>query len=318
MPISDTCIYLEAAAGDGGNHTVPQWWLSSDIQLSAPLSGPDKADPAPAANKVRVRVHQKTACTLPAEVGVVKIDVYVCVPTPSGPPPPNSANTTKISNAAGRPNVTVDPASLNPAGIFTEFDWTLKSTAAELPGHKCLVTRTYPDTDTPDPNTFGTPPFDQHVAQRNICIVPCESPCGLDLQVFTLNLEEPERVTLWATADLKPTRRVLAVVLPLLRQTKGFERLATSLPPPFAIELRDVPNVEVRDYTRERGKNLYGRRRNPNFALQLQLEPRHIVEGRFVTDLEGVKPGEAFIYHLTHVGPRRRVQNGLTVVMVRV
>jgi len=42
----DTCFYMEAVSGDGGTHDpAGTWWLSPDIQLTGPVSGPDNADP---------------------------------------------------------------------------------------------------------------------------------------------------------------------------------------------------------------------------------------------------------------------------------
>lgn len=43
---NDTCIFVEAISGDGGVHNPNDtWWLSPDISLVGPISGPDKADP---------------------------------------------------------------------------------------------------------------------------------------------------------------------------------------------------------------------------------------------------------------------------------
>ena len=56
----DTCIYMEAVAGDGGVHNSSGvWWLSPDIQLVGPTSGPDKADPG-VVNPVTVTARRKS------------------------------------------------------------------------------------------------------------------------------------------------------------------------------------------------------------------------------------------------------------------
>ena len=41
----DTCIFVEAIAGDGGAHHANEaWWLSPDVALTGPEAGPDNAD----------------------------------------------------------------------------------------------------------------------------------------------------------------------------------------------------------------------------------------------------------------------------------
>ncbi|HYY57984.1 MAG TPA: hypothetical protein VE842_11680, partial [Pyrinomonadaceae bacterium] len=60
--IADNCFYMEAVTGDGGVHNSSGvWWLSPDIQLVGPTSGPDKADPG-VVNTIGVRWHQKENC----------------------------------------------------------------------------------------------------------------------------------------------------------------------------------------------------------------------------------------------------------------
>jgi len=55
----DTCFYMEAVTGDGGTHDPrAHWWLSPDIQLTGPVSGPDNADPGQT-NPVVVKFHRK-------------------------------------------------------------------------------------------------------------------------------------------------------------------------------------------------------------------------------------------------------------------
>src|SRR5205823_2289778 len=102
----ETCIYLEAIAGDGGVHnSAGTWWLSPDVELNPPGSGLP-ADQAVVGqnNTVNVRVHKKNNCALPDTTGVGLIDLYVCDPSVVVPRPNDPAHATKITNTAGRPN----------------------------------------------------------------------------------------------------------------------------------------------------------------------------------------------------------------------
>jgi hypothetical protein len=66
---------------------------------------------------------------------------------------------------------------------------------------------------------------------------------------------------------------------------------------------------------------------NPNVMLtgpmsdpyKADAPPAHNqpVEVRFTTDLEDVEPGQAHVFHLTHVDRRRRVRGGLTLLALR-
>ena len=74
---ADTCIFMEAVSGDGGTHNSGgAWWLSPDIQLNGPASGPDKADPG-VANPVDVTLHNKGGdCKLPPGTESVTIELW--------------------------------------------------------------------------------------------------------------------------------------------------------------------------------------------------------------------------------------------------
>lgn len=98
---NDTCYYLEAVAGDGGNHTAAVWWLSPDIILNG---GTDQATVS-GSNTVDIRGHCGPSGGIVSDAPPpVAVDVYVGDPslvmTPSG-------NTTKITNATGRPAVMI-------------------------------------------------------------------------------------------------------------------------------------------------------------------------------------------------------------------
>ena len=62
-PAGDTCIFMDAIPGDGGaHHANDLWWLSPDIELTGPVSGPDNAD-AGQVNPTIVRFHRKAAAS---------------------------------------------------------------------------------------------------------------------------------------------------------------------------------------------------------------------------------------------------------------
>src|SRR2546423_4839975 len=138
------------------------------------------------------------------------------------------------------------------ASATQEFDWTppdgLPADNPQSSGHKCLIARAYPDSLTPSAKKFFVP-GDPHVAQHNICIVPCggpgaarrPGPCGLRVATVNINARKSEKVTLRAVVDLKPNKFVRKVVLQRLEKTKGFRRLATTAPRGFKFELSDFP-----------------------------------------------------------------------------
>jgi hypothetical protein len=180
-----------------------------------------------------------------------------------------------------------------------------------------LVARVYPDTDSAPSGTFDLP-NDQHVAQHNICIIPCGSPCGQDVQTRNLNRKTTEKVLIRAVADIEPNAHVLKSVRPLLRAAKGFKRLNTARPPRFRLEFKNLSEVEYRDNTgKPSPKGNYGRLKVPNFEARLTLKPSKAIKFRFMTDLHEANVGDAFIFHLTHIASNGDVQGGLTIVAVR-
>jgi hypothetical protein len=310
MAINDTCVFLEAETGDGGVHTTPTWWLSPDLVVA----GPDalgRATPG-VPNTVNVRVHKKNNCTINGDT--VLVDVYVGNPALAMTP---GSNTTKITNAAGRPPGFVAPASLSVSGTVVPITWNLGTTAPEAPGHKCLIARCYPDSDTPPAGTFNLP-TDQHVVQHNICIIPCESPCDLEVTTTNLNREKQETVRIRAVADIAPSKHVLASVRPLLRRVKDFKRLRTQKIPKFWLQFRKSVEVRVADFVRgPSAKGYYGRLRVPNYTAQLEMKPKQRMKFMFMADMEEANFGEACIFHLTHSGANNRVLGGLTIITVR-
>jgi hypothetical protein len=201
------------------------------------------------------------------------------------------------------------------------FPWTVPAsgTGPESPGHKCLIGLVYPSGTglTPDPINFY-PSDDAHYAQKNLCIVTCSSPCGQNVQTISPNREKVETTIIRAVADPKPSKQVLAAILPALKEFKGFKRLSPNLPPPFRLMLEGFHDVHIAEncFLRPRVKT-FGGMRFPNVVATIQLKPKQPLHFRITTDLEKVPLGDAFIIHLTHES-REQVRGGLTVVFVKV
>lgn len=319
----DSCFYMEAVAGDGGTHNSNGvWWLSPDIKLTGPTSGPDKADPGQS-NTVDVTFHRKAADSNCVTSGDESANVELWVGNPSlAMSPNNNASTRKID---------LSPSILPAEGasVTHTVNWTppsgVPATDPESPGHKCLIARCYPSSLTPSANNFFVPD-DPHVAQRNICIVPCGGPgaarlprpCGFNVTTANLNLKESEKVTLRAVADLRPDKFVRDVVMESLRGTPGFKRLATVRPRGFKFELPDFPDARVNDQTKPGclGSLFSGAR--PAYEAIVELEANQLTNFTFVADISRAGFGVAHIFHLTQIGADQRVQGGLTIVMMSV
>jgi hypothetical protein len=321
----DTCIYMEAVAGDGGVHNGSGvWWLSPDIQLTGPTSGPDKADPG-AVNPVTVTARRKSDdsnCILPPATESITIQLWVG--NPSLAMAPNNPDSTTLIDSIGI-------QLIGPGTSYNQvFNWTpptgLPPNDPQSPGHKCLIARSYPDPLTPSATSFYVPD-DQHVAQRNICIVPCggpgaarrPGPCGLDVTTLNVNPERAEAVTLRAVADLHPDKHVQRVVLEHLNGTPGFKRIATAPPVGFEFQLDDFPDAKISDRTRSGclGR-LIAPHHRPTYEAQIRFEPKQSTRFTFSADMSRASFGDAYIFHLTQVGADGRDQGGLTVVTVAV
>jgi hypothetical protein len=327
---ADTCFFIEAVAGDGGAHNAGGvWWLSPDIKLVGPTSGPDKADPGQQ-NTVTVQFHRKTAasgCSSPFDENT---DVELWVGNPSLAMAPNNPASTFNVQKIGVP--TPPEGSTTPVVI----DWTppqgLPADDPQSHGHKCLIARCYPESLIPDDKSFHVPD-DQHVAQHNICIVPCDAPgqkkkhrgaCGLRVTTLNLNEVEAEEVTLHAVTDLRPDEFVRRVVLSRLEKTPGFRRLAVRQPRGFRFEFADFPVAESKELWRPAGclpallgiSRPLGASSPPSIEVKLNLRPGQFIHFHFSADLTGAALGDAYIFHLTQTGADGRPQGGLTVVML--
>lgn len=307
----DSCFYMEAVSGDGGTHDpAGTWWLSPDIQLTGPVSGPDNADPGQT-NPVVVKFHRKSANTNCNTTGDESITVQLWVGNPSlAMAPNNQASTFMIANI-GSPM----PA---PGATGTQaVDWSVPSGLPadnpQAPGHKCLIARCFPDSLSPSNSNFFLPD-DPHLAQHNICIVPCPEKKlvhhQLHFKVSTLNPgSKEERARLRAVLDLKPKEFVARTVLTRLKKVNGFHQLATAAPAQgFRFDLSAFSPSNIHD-------NSHGGPQ-PNFAAEATLT-NHVVHLDFIADLTGTQAGDAFIYHLTQTDTAGHPQGGLTLVLVK-
>jgi hypothetical protein len=313
----DTCLFVEAVSGDGGVHNGNGvWWLSPDVTLTGATSGPDKADPGQH-NTVQVTFHRKGAASNCQTRFSESVTVEVWVGNPSLVMTPNNpASTTRIEWIGS-------PMPAEGTNGVQMVDWVpltgLPPTDPQSAGHKCLIARCYPDALTPSSAAFFAPD-DPHVAQHNICIVPCggpgaaarPGPCSFLLSTVNPNLKQADTVIVRAIADLKPIKFVRDVVLSRLKGVTGFRRLATIPPAGFRLQSPAWRGAEVTDRSRTRGK------RAPSYEARVKLARGRFVTFTFHADLSKGKLGDAYIFHLTQTGSDRRPQGGLTLVMVAV
>lgn len=303
MPIPDSCYYLETVAGDGGNHTAAVFWLSPDIILNGGTDQANQTGP----NTVDVNVHSQP-CENIANDDDFTVDVYVG--DPSLVMTPN--NTTKLTNAVGRPAVAIAPPSLG--STLVSFNWINGGTADETPGHKCL-TAVLSDF-MPSPNSFGIP-TEPHSAQRNITILANKPPHSVDVNTINENRTARETVTVRAIADTEPAEHVLQAARNVLKGVRDFKRFSTTNLPRFRMEFEGFPDARVLNNTgRPSAKGTYGSLRVPNCETRFEMEPGQRTKFKFQVDLEEANYGDAFIFHLMHVDAKERVRGGLTVVGV--
>lgn len=323
---ADTCIFMEASQGDGGVHnTNDPWWLSPDIKLTGPISGLDKADPGHN-NTVEVQFHRKPASRKPCHLppGTESISAEFWVGNPSLAMTPDNPASAKRIDSIG----SLIPA--DGASVTKTFVWNppagLDPTDPQSSGHKCLIARCFPDPLIPSATSFFVPD-DPHVAQHNICIVPCggpgaakhPGPCGFEVATVNPNKAHEQLATLRAVVDLNPSRFVQKVVLQRLKSAHGFTRLATKPPRGFKFELRDFPDAHVTDHSKlGMFGTLFGGKDRRSYDAVIQFKPGQLTRFKFMADLTGAQFGDAYIFHLRQIGPGQRDQGGLTIVMVAV
>lgn len=319
---ADTCTYIEAVEGDGGAHSAAGvWWLSPDIKLNGP-GGPDKAEPGHL-NVIEVFAHTKAGeCQMPFATESITVEVWAGNPS-LVMAPDNPASAVRIGGLGMPP-----PSPGTAASV--QIDWTppagLPPEDPQGSGHKCIVARCFAEPLVPSADDFYVPE-DQHVAQRNICVVPCGAPgaakvpgpCGLDITTVNPSRGGREEVTIRAEFDARPSKHVRNVVLESLGRTPGFTRIAAEPPRAFRFRLPDFPKAEYSGAGRGGCLGmLLGMRGAPVFEARVPMEPAQFTRFNFTADLTGAALGEAHVFHLTHVGEDGRVRGGLTAVMLAV
>jgi hypothetical protein len=322
----DTCIFMEAISGDGGAHDPNDvWWLSPDINLTGPVSGPENAD-AGQVNPVHVKFHRKSAdsqCHFPGDESIT-VELWVANPSlVMAPRPAGSAARIGFIGSALPPEG---------GGGTQQIDWTppsgLPPDDPQGSGHKCLVARCYPSSGAASGASFFVP-GDQHVAQHNICILPCPpaaiSPQGIcTFKVSTLNPTlalsplQSQEVKLRAVLDLEPNEFVGRTVLRRLQRLTGFQHLRTSpLTGGFRFDLSGFQVSHVVDHSHPGSLNFPPPPANPSFEARIALALRHVTPITFLASLNGTQPGEACVFHLAQTSVDDHPQGGLTLVMVR-
>jgi len=315
---TDGCIFMEAISGDGGNHDAGNaWWLSPDIKLVGPVSGPDNAD-AGQINPVRVRFHRKPDGSNCHFLGDEAVSVELWVANPSLVMAPRSHGSARRVGFIGSPMP--DPGA---TGI-QQIDWDVPASAPvgdpESPGHKCLIARVYSSSASPSNVAFFLP-GDQHVVQHNLCIVPTTI-AAFKFMVNTVNPStlpssplQPARVKLRAILDLHPNKVVLGAIKRGLQSIAGFQSLTTTaLPNGFKFDLAGFQVTNVIDHSHP---GSFPAQTNPSFEAQIALEPFKLVQLKFVADLSAVPAGQACIFHLVQTSTTNVAEGGLTLVAVK-
>jgi hypothetical protein len=284
------------------------WWLSPDIILNG---GTDQATVS-GSNTVDVRGHLGP-CEMVGSDSPLAVDVHVGDPslvmTPSG-------NTTKLTNATGRPVVMI-PQMQSIGSTLVSFSWINGGTSVEAPGHKCLIAQFYRTDESPSTTTFDLP-TDRHVAQRNITILASELAGELIVNTINPNPKALEIVTVRAIVDMKPAKHVLQAARSALKGVGAFKRFGTTGVPRFSMEFKRVRGARIRNNTEKpSAKGSYGRLKVPNCEAQFEMKPAQQVKFKFLVDFEKTKHGDAFIFHLMHINAKQRVIGGLTVIAVR-
>jgi hypothetical protein len=314
---NDSCIFMEAIPGDGGNQNAHDvWWLSPDIRLVGPVSGPDIAD-AGQINPVQVKFHRKagnSGCLFP---GDESITVELWVANPSLVMSPRAGETTRVG-------IIGSPVPDEGGTGTQQIDWDVPSSLPpdnnESPGPKCLVARCYPDSGVSSNLDFFVP-GDHHVAQRNLC-VGATTTNGLTFKVNTLNpspavtLPMNQQVKVRAVQDLQPSKFVSSTVTRRLQH--GFTKLrATALPFGFKFDLTGLQSSQVVDHSHPGLLNPFPPNTNPSFEAQIVLATHNKTQLTFEANLKGAATGEACIFHLTQTSVSGVAQGGLTLVALK-
>jgi hypothetical protein len=319
----DSCIFMEAIPGDGGNQNPNDvWWLSPDITLTGPVSGLENAD-AGQTNTIKIKFHRKPAgsgCSFP---GDESITVQAWVANPSLVMAP------RHRGSAAR--VAFIGSLIPPEGgnHVQQIDWNLPAALVtptplfddpQKPGPKCLVAICYPDSLTPSASRFFVP-GDQHVAQHNLCVIVAPG-SSIKLEVNTFNpaapslaLTPPLAVKLRAVLDLLPSSFVKKMVLSRVHSLPGFQQLRiVGLPQGFAFDLTGFQASQIVDHSHSSGI-VQPPHPNPSYEATVELSG-DLAKIKFLANLKGVQPGEVCIFHLTQTF-KDLAQGGLTLAVLK-
>ena len=320
---NDTCIFIEAVADDGGNHNANDvWWLSPDIDLVGPVSGRDNAD-AGQVNPVTVTFHRKPGtsnCIFPGDESLL-VELWVANPSLLISP--------RLNLSSARVELIGSPVPPEGGSGTQEIDWS--APAAPPPGdpqsagHKCLVARVYPSSDTPSTADFFVP-GDQHVAQHNLCTLRSSA----NLFSFTVNtfgtglfhpplpLEPPPNAKLRAVLDLHPNNFVRDTVLSRLQTFAGFQQLTSRpLKGGFKFDLTHLHASGIVDHSQPPLLPPFPPNVDPSFEAKVALDARRISPVTFLANIQSLPRNFACIFHLMQTGLDNVVHGGLTVVVLK-
>lgn len=250
--LTDTCISVGVPIP--GEPILPLW-MSPDIILNDPKFQTSTLIPPGASigtamqganNQVSVRAHK--SCTPPGATFMI-VELYVAHPGLNITPAVNSllVFTESIPIVSFGSSILVTQTWL--ADHFIASPSTQPDTDPNRL-HRCLIARCYPDTLTATGEKFCVLE-DQHVAQRNIFIIPVKDrKISFLIQTSSQNSEIIESATIRTIADRAPSTAVLNAILPSLKQFKGFRQLAQTAPERFALQVPNIFSPVIRDGSR--------------------------------------------------------------------
>ena len=326
----NNCIYLEANAGDGGNHTTnPTWWYSSDIQMLATSAWPNQGT-----NHTQVRVHWNGDCTgLSSPDGpdfaFPVFDLFIGDPAlvmQAG------VNIHQIGSG-------VTSTSTTSGAVFTPTpDWQTKD-AGTTTTHFCLLARCYSAGVTPCDGVNPCPPDmagsgleafvvpDPHYAQFNLAGVPV----GQEQMMYKINTGNVQKVAqianIVAVADVNPTREVLDFVLPVAETIPGFKKIATNPLRNVGFDFSNFGGYQkggilgflegLPDRIEDEIEELFTGKEETTTRARLRIAPGFFSSFNLTVDPSGAAPGDAHIYHVMQLGPKGEKIAGLSVFFVR-
>jgi hypothetical protein len=189
------------------------------------------------------------------------------------------------------------------------------------------VARAYPSSGVPNTTNFFVP-GDQHVAQRNLVVVPTSGhPLTFKANSFGSGplslINPPPNAKLRAVLDLHPNNFVRNTVTSRLASFPSFQHIrTTSLSSVFRFDLTNLHPSGVVDHSHP---PLWPPvlpplppLTNPSYEVKVFLDPLHLTSLTFLADVRALSRGEACIFHLLQTSVTNTAQGGLTLVVLRV